>query len=406
MRFDTTALISTSLQQNDATYLLSIPQHLFTGSDRVHIAFIYEFYTKFNRLPGFELLNGRFGAFNWNPLDAPLRFVYENVTERLVHSFTTQYIDEIRNNGLFHTIDSISKLHKQLLVPDPTMIDYALLDRKTYFKDMKIIATGIPFIDDWLGGGIANYDLGLIFGRSKAGKSTLLEALIHFTYSMGYNVLVYANENTPTQIALKLDAWGAKVNSANFRNPDKFAELAKATGAYQRRIKGRKNKLILGGQALTVDKVLSGITSSHVKPDIIFVDSVNLMNFRSEDTATQSLSIGDALKAFRNIIYEHKIPIIGTAQANRTGADTEELGSENIADSDKYAMYVDWAFGVSKVKRKTFAGSCAYHSLNRHTQSGQKIYMSVDYDTRAIRLHSPLVKGEDVDPTQQLYTGL
>src|SRR3990172_7192610 len=71
----------------------------------------------------------------------------------------------------------------------------------------EVINTGVPDVDEKLGGGIPTGSLCLIEGHSDAGKSVLCQHLTHGTLSSGQaSVAYYTTENSVKSLISQMDS--------------------------------------------------------------------------------------------------------------------------------------------------------------------------------------------------------
>jgi replicative DNA helicase len=84
-------------------------------------------------------------------------------------------------------------------------------------KSLAPIPTGFPDIDKLLGGGLQRSDMVVVAARPSLGKSTLAFNIAHYAASNGSRVGIFSLEMSAEQIAIRLLAGEANVNSHRLR---------------------------------------------------------------------------------------------------------------------------------------------------------------------------------------------
>ena len=100
-------------------------------------------------------------------------------------------------------------------------------------------------------------------------------------------------------------------------------------------------------RALTLGNYIERLILSGFKPDIIFVDYLNLMMPNNAVNGGGSYErVGDIAKELRALSYMFEIPIISATQSNRGGFNSSDIDMENISESAQIAHHADALFAL------------------------------------------------------------
>ena len=202
----------------------------------------------------------------------------------------------------------------------------------------EMYSLGLESLDNAFGG-ILKDDIMLVFARLAHGKSYLLTYFAHALHKQGLNVLFYSGEMEATQVGYRYDS----IN-ANFSNKSllfgKQLDEGRTTESYRRYLETLKDcdnyfKVVtpadLGGRFLNMNDVHKMVED--LKPDVIFVDQLSLMeDIRSTKVTQDRIKYGNIMADLRVLANTKRIPIIIAAQANRMSATKDEDGEFSIPE--------------------------------------------------------------------------
>ncbi len=221
------------------------------------------------------------------------------------------------------------------------------------------IITGFPQIDELLGGGLQRSDLVIIAARTSLGKSTLALNMARHSASQGFSVGVFSLEMSGEQIAMRLLASEANVDSHRLRinliNNDEESRVLDAIG-------------MLSDLPLYIDETpfqtmmeirgKSRRLQTERGLDLLIVDYLQLIDTGRNDN--RAMALGEVSRSLKSLARELDIPILACAQLSRAPdqrpnhrpmlSDLRESGSiEQDADvvafiyrEDIYTEREDW----------------------------------------------------------------
>ncbi len=221
------------------------------------------------------------------------------------------------------------------------------------------VITGFPDIDELLGGGLQRSDLIIVAARPSLGKSTLALNMARHAASQDFSVGVFSLEMSGEQIAVRLMASEANIDSHRLRmnllNTQEERQLLDAIG-------------LLSEMPIYIDdtpfQTMMEIRSKSRRLqqeqglDVLIVDYLTLIDIGRMDN--RAVGFGEVSRALKGMARELDIPVLACSQLNRAVehrpnhrpmlSDLRESGSiEQDADvvafihrEDHYTSREDW----------------------------------------------------------------
>lgn len=227
-------------------------------------------------------------------------------------------------------------------------------------------------------GGYGSGDLILIFGNPKGGKSWAVISMAAEAVKLGYNVVYYALELGENYVGKRFDACFSKIPVDEVtNNREKIEDI----------ISQLPGKLVIkeySPKRATLSTIESHISKLDFKPDVIFIDYLDLLSNRKNRTEKID-DIDDVYTDAKGLAKELKIPIISPSQANRSGANVAILESTHIASSFGKLMIADIVISLSRTRIDRLEGTGRWHFMgNRYGKDGctffsPKIDTSIGY---------------------------
>jgi hypothetical protein len=246
-------------------------------------------------------------------------------------------------------------LRKSFIVDDRVVSIFEYLDdlEKVYEGIKSGTGAGIPTPWPSINNAVIGYgpgDFVLFAARSGVGKTFNLLTQADHAFNLGKKVLFITPEITQTRLLMRFAAVHLQVPYDDLRKgrlnsfiEKKFwqdMEDIKASSAESFMIMGKGMKSDVGGIRAAVHEV---------KPDIVFVDAIYLLNpmsFKPRDRFERMAAVADDLK---KLAIDSQLPFVTTAQFNRSVSGKKvggEAGLEGIALSDQIGWNIDWGFAL------------------------------------------------------------
>ena len=228
------------------------------------------------------------------------------------------------------------------------------------------IATPWPLINNLLGGGLGQGDLGLIAGGPGGGKSWALVALGAQAVKLGYTVVHYTLELSEKYVGRRYDACFTEIPVQDIvESKDKVKDTIENLrgGLYIREYPA--------GQATvnTIHAHIEKCVQQNIEPDLIIVDYADLLTSKTSKEKRDKLD--DIYTSLRGLATELKLPIWTASQVNRSGAREEIIQGDRMAESYSKMMITDFAMSLSRSAEDKENGTGRWHVMkNRYGADG------------------------------------
>ena len=254
------------------------------------------------------------------------KLLIENKTEEAVNLYKNTY-EELSAGTPLMSVD---------ILRDTSRYD-AYVDRLESF-DKYYVKTGLPELDNIIGGWDREEELATIVARTNVGKSWLLLKFAVAAAEQGLNIGIYSGEMSERKVGYRIDTLiqhisnGALVHgSANVQN-DYKTYIDSLPNRFKGSIKVLTPKMINGPAGVTALRAF--IEKDNL--DMLFIDQHSLLedDRKAKNPVEKASNISKDLK---NLQVLKRIPIISVSQQNRSSTENG-VGSEHIAQSDRIAQ--------------------------------------------------------------------
>jgi len=189
-----------------------------------------------------------------------------------------------------------------------------------------------------------------VVGRPGTGKTWILLHLAKAAWEAGKKVLFLTFEMAETVIGRRFDSLVIKLPYHNLRAGELGAFVEKRYKEEMEKLKGKGDMTIMSGGWASSPLQVEGVIST-VKPDIIFIDGVYLMQdgMKTKEPWQRVQNVADQLKQMAMRI---DIPVVGSAQLNRN-VNIKKLrgGLESVGGSDRLVQNADIVMGLFRNDR-------------------------------------------------------
>lgn len=251
------------------------------------------------------------------------------------------------------------------------------------------IPTGIPTLDECLGGGLSVGELGVVAAPPNRGKTTFLVNFAVAAMRRGYDVVHYSLEMEPAAIRSRFDGCLLGVLRKGATKEQMFKRLQEVKEAVPGKLwikawpmKTATPSMVLGHyQSLIRDGKLSGLPNS----TLVVVDSGYLMRPEQKygEMRHERAHLYQELVRFAKT---QRVPVWTGIQGNR-GAETKEVvGIEDLAECFEVAMDADVVLGICQSTDELDAGLARIHTAKVREGSRHKI-VNVRVDYAKCRMH-------------------
>ena len=366
--------------------------------------FIKDYYSQTKQVPDAELLATRFRDFD--PVDAGPTIYH-------IDKLRSSYLDEsmravvrkaanlVQNNEtakalkeLSVDISTISRVTARSRDIDVTDIDDAI----SYFEQLRKsaedgcvgIKTNIAAFDACLPMGISKGQLGVLLAYPAIGKSWL---------ALYFAVQAWKVGRTPMIISLEMTEHEVRNRILTILGNGKFSHRAMSAGRLdeddfrlwaEKELKNKPPFKIISneiGSETTPNLISSKI--EQYKPDIVFIDYLQLMSDNSGTSNNETVKIKNLSREVKMLAIQQEIPVIAIASA--TPDDASDLESVpqlgQVAWSKQIAYDADFVLALGR-KQNSDAIEAAFRK-NRNGYLGDFILVA-DFDSGRFKEYTDL----------------
>lgn len=237
------------------------------------------------------------------------------------------------------------------------------------------ITTGIPKLDALVAGGLGKGELGLVVGGTGSGKSMFLVWLASQAASHGFNVIYYTMELSETEIGKRVDACltNTPLNLLIYEQEKIQEAIQKLPGTIL--IKEYPMK------QCSINTIRSHITKEITlanKPDVIFIDYVDTMQFSSKYSELRH-NLQIVMEELRGIAKEFNIAVWTASQTNRDGYSNSNPGLEHISEAFSKTFSTDFTLTIGRTDKEKKSGEAVYKiAKNRNGIDGISFFGKMD----------------------------
>jgi replicative DNA helicase len=366
--------------------------------------FIKDYYSQTKQIPDSELVATRFRDFD--PVDAgptiyhidKLRSAYLDETMR---NTVRKAANLVQNNEtakalkeLTSDISTISRVTARSRDIDVTDVDDAI----SYFEKLREsaetgcvgIKTNIAAFDACLPMGISKGQLGVLLAYPAIGKSWLSLYFAVQAWKVGRTPMVISLEMTEHEVRNRIftilgnGKFSHRAMSAGRLNEDDFRQWADSELKNKPPFKIISNEI---GSETTPNLIASKI--EQYKPDIVFIDYLQLMSDNSGTTSNETVKIKNLSRELKMLAIQHELPVIAIASA--TPDDASDLESVpqlgQVAWSKQIAYDADFVLALGR-KQNSDAIEAAFRK-NRNGYLGDFILVA-DFDSGRFKEYNDL----------------
>lgn len=363
------------------------------------IAYIIEHYNTYDKLPSQTIFLDKFrdekgGVLNltyvdedWQPLLDDLKKwkTIQQISDKL-----TQIPEYLQDGNIPLVLNSLKDIinygYSQKIKSWDMKEDIEYFKEKNASNPTQIIPTGIPGLDDLIGGWQKSEEFVVFFARTGAGKTWMLMKSAVEAAKNGLNVGFISPEMSEMAVfyrfvtlfdnysysSLLID--NDKVNLTHYEEAVK-----KLKGAF------RVSTIKEFGYEITVNKLRSFCIDK--KLDILYIDG---LKYIKNERATKNQMIYQALTEISEdlmaLSFDLGIPVLVAVQANRGAAfnkeDTDSMPDiSNIRDSDGISHNASKIIAMRQVDEQTFRLKI---QKNRTYLSNQELTLYINFDNGVI----------------------
>lgn len=241
---------------------------------------------------------------------------------------------------------------------------------KTTLETQARISTGIPELDEMLGGGLARQELITFLANSGGGKSMNMLNLCHGLLKQGLNGVYFTLEMSEGVVSKRLDSMITSIAQG-----DLFKEMNRATVAIEKA--GTKMGKFLIKRfpegRTTINEFKSYLEQMEqakgFRPDFICIDYIDITGTTNSQIKVDNLFIKDkyVTEEIRSLGFDYDAIMISAAQFGRGAIEATEndkaLTQAHIQGGISKINTSDWTIGIQQTDLMKSSGEIAYTLL-------------------------------------------
>lgn len=281
---------------------------------------------------------------------------YKSLGQYIIKNTTQGDLDNIED------IESKIQIIHKIGPEDDTGIDVFTDIDDTLEPDYRnTIPTGLGTeIDELMGGGLGNGEMGFILAALGTGKTTALTKIANHAHSIGKNVLQIFFEDNKKQIKRKHYAIWSGIGQSEI---DGKAEIVKENVINVRN--KHENKLILvkfpQDDDITIPFIKRWILNYqkvfNIKFDMIVLDYIDCVESheknRNSDTLSNELKV---VKAFEAMLADLNIPGWSAIQGNRNSLGADVVSTNQMGGNIKKAQKTHFLMSIARTDEQKESG--------------------------------------------------
>lgn len=287
--------------------------------------------------------------------------IFSNDATEYLRSRGMQWVIVQAAHGKIEGTDVAAKVNKVMGISLDKNIGYDIVkDFDAFYKKINekhvTITTGYKWLDEQLEGGwvIGEPALYIFAGETNVGKSVLLMQFAIAAYKAGKNVLLVSLEMSQFMYSKRIYASLCQIGMKDLKyQSDNIRQMISSPDpAYGKIIVKEFPTGTLSVPQL--ENYLEDLGRNDFKPDVIFVDYLNLMTAHSKDKKKYE-EIGDIAVGLRGLSYRFA-PIVTATQLNREGMGRANPGIEKTAQSIEGSYCADFQASIFQLPEQREMG--------------------------------------------------
>ncbi len=269
------------------------------------------------------------------------------------------------------------------------------------------ISTGIPELDDLLGGGLLRQELILFLANSGGGKSINMLNLAKNLLARGLHGAYFTLEMAEGVVSKRLDSMISRVSQI-----DLLKEITKVSTSIENAAKKMGRFIIkrFPENRTTVHDIRSYLTqleqSTGFWPDFIVVDYIDIMG-TTANISMDNLFIKDKFvtEEVRSLGFDYNAIVISAAQLGRGAIDAEKLTQAHIQGGMSKINTSDWSLAVVQNDLMRSVGEVYYELLKARNSAGVGKRILLKQDPVSLAVTSPSASALKVKTELKLKRG-
>jgi len=371
----------------------------FDPSLKKTVKFILEYFEKYKDVPKLQVVRAETGAVLediGHVSKTEMKFVADEIESFCRNRAMTEAIlmgPELLQKGDFGKILSVLKDATTVGLQKDLGINY-FEDPETRLKrsliDEPKISTGIPELDDAIGGGIGRQELLLFAANSGGGKSMTMLNVGKNLLAQGYNGIYVSLEMAESLVSKRLDSMITRIAQENL-----LKEMSKAAAV----IENNANKMgkfrikRMPENRTNINTIRSYLQqleqSTGFVPDFIIVDYIDIMG-TTMNVSYENLFVKDkyVTEEVRSLGFDFNCMMISASQLNRTAIEADKLNHAHIQGGLSKIQTSDYVVAIKQDDLMRSTGEIILEILKSRNSRGVGKRMLLEWDPVSLTINS------------------
>jgi len=232
----------------------------------------------------------------------------------------------------------------------------------------RVIPTPWPVLNDIMGNGLGNGELGLVVAPAGGAKSWVLVNMAIPALKMGKRVIYYTLELNQYYVARRFDAHFINVPFGEL-NLDLHGDRIRE---YIDNLPGELIVKYYPTKAAAVSTLTAHMEKCIAQgkpPDLVIVDYAD--NLRAATKGEKRLELNDIYEDLRGVAGVYDIPIWTASQANRSSTEEDVIEGNKVAESFNKIMICDFIVSIARKTNDKIGGTARWYVIkNRFGPDG------------------------------------
>ena len=321
--------------------------------------FIINHYNKYGNVPDDETMLEKFPEFELLNVTETPKYLIETIHEEHLYNKAVPLMNKAAELLQTNSQDAVEYLLPRIQelmqkytysagtdIMQNTVTRYNEMVARMGSNGLLGISSGLPEMDEILGGWMPGEELVTIVGRVNQGKSWILLYFLAKAWEQGKKVLLYSGEMSSMQVAYRVDTLVSHFSNMAITRGTLSENDCEMYRQELKRYEDMNNPFIvvtpkdLGGKRLTAP-VLASLIEKY-NPDIIGIDQLSLMDDARSNRDVLRVQLTHIAEDLFRLSEKYGKPILADAQANRKSQDKDTPDAPElteIGESDGIGQY-------------------------------------------------------------------
>lgn len=380
-------LITLTLEENDASYLVRIPREVMDDLEVEMVDFILDFSSKHDELPNLGRFMEKFEYFipyvfaksKMKTRKEPLSLVFEDTLKKKIFSANYNILKEIRDHMKDHKETPTNLLEKMLEIQSlgSEVHRYSSFDRKGYFT-RKTINLPFKLINETIGG-LGTVEFLLLTGRLGTSKSTQVQFIAVDAWEQGKKVLFVSPEMNHLDVFARVDGFVGGFNPSKIRRIKNYKRAKKELFEPMEPMINHKSRgeIIVPSFGFSTPSEIQTL-AKNLDVDLIIVDACYLLQPNDPKISAKHERMASISNSLKKMAMTLKKPVIATTQIKRGASDKDVYDPEDIGLSDAFGQDADF---IVAIKEDELVEGRYYLQLIKSRQSSNlQTQIFIDWD--------------------------